>query len=332
MADSILVPRAWSCASTPRAAGCPWRPSTVQPSRYGDGDGGPLWAPLGGKDVREDIPGLWTLCVLDHHLSPSPQALETHLALCSASSRKLIQKYFSNRIQQQVGVSMVLPAPSHIAPVLTGPACRNEEFPHHPPSPGAVGADFATALSRRGLNASQRIPAHPGTPKLLLSLCHTLCIPSIMGMKNSILIPVPPCPAGHQLREVWGRDHQSPVPAFGAETPCGSAQRHQPHPTGLQRWVWVGRAATLPQGPLSLVPGVPQLGERLAVLRLSVDLLFYPRRWIWGKRGVIVLVLGGSMGCGMQDHAGHSAHIPLFVAQASSQCRRLFFIVQSSRR
>ncbi|NWI16331.1 UN13D protein, partial [Crypturellus soui] len=30
------------------------------------------------------------------------QSLETHLALCSASSRKLIQKYFSNRIQQQL--------------------------------------------------------------------------------------------------------------------------------------------------------------------------------------------------------------------------------------
>ncbi|KAM4762104.1 protein unc-13 homolog D isoform 5-T7 [Cyanocitta cristata] len=33
------------------------------------------------------------------------QTLETHLALCSASSRKLIQKYFSNRIQQQLDTS-----------------------------------------------------------------------------------------------------------------------------------------------------------------------------------------------------------------------------------
>ncbi|KFW84284.1 Protein unc-13 D, partial [Manacus vitellinus] len=32
-------------------------------------------------------------------------SLETHLALCSASSRKLIQKYFSNRIKQQLDTS-----------------------------------------------------------------------------------------------------------------------------------------------------------------------------------------------------------------------------------
>ncbi|XP_058708270.1 protein unc-13 homolog D isoform X2 [Poecile atricapillus] len=33
------------------------------------------------------------------------QRLESHLALCSATSRKLIQKYFSNRIQQQLDAS-----------------------------------------------------------------------------------------------------------------------------------------------------------------------------------------------------------------------------------
>ncbi|XP_021144346.2 protein unc-13 homolog D isoform X1 [Columba livia] len=33
------------------------------------------------------------------------QSLEPHLALCSATSRKLIQKYFSNRIQQQLNTS-----------------------------------------------------------------------------------------------------------------------------------------------------------------------------------------------------------------------------------
>ncbi|NWT58090.1 UN13D protein, partial [Erythrocercus mccallii] len=33
------------------------------------------------------------------------QTLETHLALCSATSRKLIQKYFGNRIQQQLETS-----------------------------------------------------------------------------------------------------------------------------------------------------------------------------------------------------------------------------------
>ncbi|XP_025946178.1 protein unc-13 homolog D isoform X2 [Apteryx rowi] len=36
-------------------------------------------------------------------------SLETHLALCSATSRKLIQKYFSNRIQQQARGSLLPP-------------------------------------------------------------------------------------------------------------------------------------------------------------------------------------------------------------------------------
>lgn len=67
--------------------------------------------------------------VLDCHLSPSPQTLEAHLALCSTTSRKLIQKYFSNRIQQQVGLWILLPGPSHIPLLLTGPACGNVEFP-----------------------------------------------------------------------------------------------------------------------------------------------------------------------------------------------------------
>lgn len=202
-------------------------------------------------------PGCGPVHGLGRHLSPSPQTLETHLALCSATSRKLIQKYFSNRIQQQVGVWMVLPAPSHIPPLLIGPACGNVEFPHYPPRPGAVGAGFASALSRRGLNASQRIPAHPGTPKFLPSLCPTLCTPSMMGIKHNIFILVSHCPAGHELGEIRGCDHQSSVPAFGAETPRGSAQRHQPHPAGLQRWVWVGRGATLPQGLLSLSLACP---------------------------------------------------------------------------
>ncbi|NXI51757.1 UN13D protein, partial [Chloroceryle aenea] len=46
-------------------------------------------------------------------------SLETHLSLCSSTSRKLIQKYFSNRIQQQVGVRMVPPVHSHIPPLHT---------------------------------------------------------------------------------------------------------------------------------------------------------------------------------------------------------------------
>ncbi|XP_010001024.1 PREDICTED: protein unc-13 homolog D [Chaetura pelagica] len=37
--------------------------------------------------------------------TPAFLSLETHLALCSATSRKLIQKYFSNRIQQQLDTS-----------------------------------------------------------------------------------------------------------------------------------------------------------------------------------------------------------------------------------
>lgn len=60
VADSIIVPRAWSCASTLRAVGCRWRPSTVKPSGYGDGHGESPWVPLGGRDAREAIPGLWT--------------------------------------------------------------------------------------------------------------------------------------------------------------------------------------------------------------------------------------------------------------------------------
>lgn len=167
---------------------------------------------------------------------------------------------------------MVLPAPSHIPPSLTGPACGNGEFPHHPPTPGVVGAGLSTTLSRRGLNASQRIPAHPGTPKFLLSLCQALCIPSMMGIRTHpcYLILVPHCPAGHQLREVRGRDHQSSIPTFGAETPCGSAQCHQPHPTGLQRWVWVARGVTLLQGPQSLVPRQERCWQSLGSLLFCI--------------------------------------------------------------
>ncbi|XP_051490877.1 protein unc-13 homolog D [Apus apus] len=42
---------------------------------------------------------------LDTLHTPAFLSLETHLALCSATSRKLIQKYFSNRIQQQLDTS-----------------------------------------------------------------------------------------------------------------------------------------------------------------------------------------------------------------------------------
>uniref|UniRef100_A0A8D2N8Z3 Unc-13 homolog D n=1 Tax=Zonotrichia albicollis TaxID=44394 RepID=A0A8D2N8Z3_ZONAL len=78
------------------------------------------------------------------------RTLEAHLALCSTSSRKLIQKYFSNRIQQQVGLQMLLPAPSQVLPLLTGPACGNGEFPQHPPREGS--------MHPRGF---LKIPVHP---------------------------------------------------------------------------------------------------------------------------------------------------------------------------
>lgn len=34
LTDTILLTRAWSCASMPRAVGCRWRCSTQQSSRY----------------------------------------------------------------------------------------------------------------------------------------------------------------------------------------------------------------------------------------------------------------------------------------------------------
>lgn len=93
---------------------------------------GVLWVLSG-----EGIPGLWICpCACPSALILS-QSLETHLALCSATSRKLIQKYFSNRIQQQVGVRVVPPAPSHTLPLHTQgcpaqPTHGNTGFPHHP--------------------------------------------------------------------------------------------------------------------------------------------------------------------------------------------------------
>lgn len=56
-ANSVLLPRAWSCASTPRAAGCPWRRSTAQPSWYGCWGGGEGIF-LGCESRGGSIPGL----------------------------------------------------------------------------------------------------------------------------------------------------------------------------------------------------------------------------------------------------------------------------------
>lgn len=274
-------------------------------------------------------PGCGPVHVLDHHLSPSPQTLETHLALCSSPSRKLIQKYFSKRIQQQVGAgwcSHHLPT-SHLA---HRPCLWKWELSPPPSHSWGCWGRFIH-IEQEG---AQCIPEDSSTswyPKIPAEPLPGPVPPLHDGDKDPslYLILVPHCPAGHQLREVRGRDHQSSVPAFGAETPCGSAQRHQPHPTGLQRWVWVARGATLLQGPLSLVPRQERCWQSLgspfcfAFLCKELDL---------GEMGVIALVLGGSMGCVRQDHAGHSAHIPLFVAQTSSWGRRLFFIIQSSHR
>lgn len=119
-----------------------------------------------GRSPGRAAPGCGHIRVLDHHPSSSLQSLDTHLALCSATSRKLIQKYFSNRIQQQVGVRMVPPDPSHIPPLhtrgcLAQPVCGNVGFPHHPPSPGAVGAGFAPVLGRKVFSCIPEDAHHP---------------------------------------------------------------------------------------------------------------------------------------------------------------------------
>ncbi|NWR31896.1 UN13D protein, partial [Tachuris rubrigastra] len=95
---SALHYRRLHCAlKVPRRTGGPWQgwefgwwlmashpsPQSLELCFYGEGCGLPL-----------EI--LHTAAFL---------SLETHLALCSASSRKLIQKYFSNRIQQQLDTS-----------------------------------------------------------------------------------------------------------------------------------------------------------------------------------------------------------------------------------
>lgn len=48
---------------------------------------------------------------------------------------------------------------------------------------------------------------------------------------------------------------------------------------------WVGRGAPLPRDPLSLVPGMPQSGQMLAVLGLSLDLIFFTQGGGFGGKG-----------------------------------------------
>lgn len=132
----------------------------------------------------------------DGYPSSSPQSLESRLALCSSTSRKLIQKYFSNRIQEQVGVRMGPPA-------LPNTAC--------PRPPQSLPCQQWGFIQHWGLWHLGGCPQTPITPPVL----HRA--------------------AGHQLGEVRGCDHQSAVPPFGAEAARGGAQCCQPHPIGLQR-------------------------------------------------------------------------------------------------
>ena len=173
----------------PRAAGCLWRPSTALPSWYGAGGARMSF----GCSMERGVPK-----AADPHSHPlsSLQSLESRLALCSSTSRKLIQKYFSNRIQEQVGVRTGLP---HLPDTAS-------------PQPPSV-----LALSAMVLPQCWGLWHLGGCPQ------------------DSITLPLPCCAAGHQLREVRGCDHQSAVPPFGAETARGGAQCCQPHPIGLQR-------------------------------------------------------------------------------------------------
>jgi len=231
----------------------------------------------------------------------------------------------------------VPPAPSHTPPLPTQgspaqPTHGNTGFPHHPPSPGAVWAGFAPAVGRRGFKCIAGDIHHPpGTPKFPLSLHRTPGSPSASVPKGSALILVLHRSAGHRLGEVRGRDNQSSVPPFGAETPRGSAQRRQPHPAGLQRWVWVGWGPPSPRAPCPRSPIRSWVGKMLAVLGVTgacLHLLLHPRRWMWGRRGGVALVPGAPVGCGRQDTVVASC-CPHFAAPASSQGRQLFTIVQT---
>lgn len=72
-----------------------------------------------------------------------------------------------------------------------------------------------------------------------------------------------------------------------------------------------------PQSPIC--PWVGEMPAVLGVMGLCLDLLLHPRRWIWGRRGIIALVRGGPVGCGRQDQAGHHGHIPLPSLRSTSQ-------------
>lgn len=106
--------------------------------------------------------------------------------------------------------------------------------------------------------------------------------------------------AGHQLGEVRGSDDQSPVPPFGTEAPRGSAQRRQPHPAGLQRWVRVGCGAT---GRPVLGPREPRGRGGAGLAGLRRDSLSGAGRRIWEEGG-----LRGSAGCGRRGRAGRCPH------------------------
>ncbi|XP_041265114.1 protein unc-13 homolog D isoform X2 [Onychostruthus taczanowskii] len=170
-----------------------------------------------------------TVACLDHEVRDVVQALATKLEKGIA---RHIQELSSSSDTQKPEDPPQSPVAPHPVGALSstgttgalGPALPEAVL--CPEEPGAV-------LPRRGLRAAAGDPPQcslqdaGGSPGSLL--CHQpQTHPEILQQQD-------PAAAGHELREVWGCDHQSSVPAFGAETPCGSAQRHQPHPAGLQR-------------------------------------------------------------------------------------------------
>lgn len=77
-------------------------------------------------------------------------------------------------------------------------------------------------------------------------------------------------PSEQKLRvEVLNATNLIPLDSNGG---CGWAG--EPHCPGTP---WVGGGVPLPRDPLSLVPGMPQSGQMLAVLGLSLDLIFLPK-------------------------------------------------------
>lgn len=228
----------------PRAVGCRWRPSTPQPSWYGVlgtwGTQGFLWVLS-----REGLPRLQThpcaspsLLVLPAVAGDPPGPLLCHQP---QTHPEILQQQDPTAGGSQDGAPSSFPPPALAHVRLPGTACLWKWGISPPPSRswGCCGW-FCPSGGQEGVQLHPRRCSYlPGSPKCLLSLRQVPGIPSTSVLKGSTLILVLHHSAGHQLGEVWGCDDQSAVSPFRAETPCGSAQRCQPHPTGFQRWVWV---------------------------------------------------------------------------------------------